>query len=191
MVTSAAMPAPTSNVRQAAGAGDPLLTSKITVPAVPGWLVPRQRLEKLIAEGSRNTVTTVTGPPGAGKTMALALWTLGDACPGPVAWVTIDDYDNRPRAFWSYVLAALRQAGVPVPRAMSATARRYALDHEFLLRFASLMAAQDPPVTLVLDDFHLLGAPKVLDGLAYVLRHAATRRSPVPEIGRASCRERV
>ena len=172
MVISAAMPASTSNARHTAGAGDPLLTSKITVPALPGWLVPRQRLDRLIADGTRNTVTTVTGPPGAGKTMALALWTSGRAAAGPIAWVTIDDYDNRPRAFWSYVLAALRQAGVPIPRAMSASVRRYALDHEFLLRFASLVAAQDPPVTLVLDDVHLLSAPKVVDGLAYVLRHA-------------------
>jgi len=172
MVTSAAMPAPASTARQTAAAGDPLLISKITVPGVPGWLVPRPRLDKLIAEGTRNTVTTITGPPGAGKTMALALWTAGNAPAGPIAWVTVDDYDNRPRAFWSYVLAALRQAGVPIPRAMSATARRYALDHDFLLRFASLVAAQDPPVTLVLDDVHLLTAPKVLDGLAYVLRHA-------------------
>jgi LuxR family transcriptional regulator, maltose regulon positive regulatory protein len=139
---------------------------------VPGWLVSRPRLDRLIAEGTRTSVTTVTGPPGAGKTIALALWASGSAPEGPIAWVTIDDYDNRPRAFWSYVLAALRQAGVPVPRAMFATVRRYAIDHEFLLRFASLMAAQDPPVTLVLDDVHLLTAPKVMDGLEYVLRHA-------------------
>jgi LuxR family maltose regulon positive regulatory protein len=155
-----------------AGVGDPLLTSKITVPGVPGWLVSRPRLDRLIAEGTRNAVTTVTGPPGAGKTMALALWASGRAPAGPIAWLTIDDYDNRPRAFWSYVLAALQRAGVPIPRALSATVRRYALDHEFLLRFASLMAAQNPPVTLVLDDVHLLSAPKVMDGLAYVLRHA-------------------
>ena len=34
------------------------------------------------------------------------------------------------------------------------------------------MAALDPPVTLVLDDFHLVTEPKVLDGLEYVLRNA-------------------
>ena len=172
MATSAAMPAPASPARPAPGAHDPLLTSKITVPGGPAWLVPRPRVEKLIAQGAEGPITTVTGPPGAGKTMALALWAAGRAPAGPVAWVTIDDYDNRPRVFWSYALAALARAGVPVPKGMSATARRYAIDHEFLLRFVSLIAAQDPPVTLVLDDVHLLTAPKVLDGLAYVRTHA-------------------
>jgi ATP/maltotriose-dependent transcriptional regulator MalT len=42
----------------------------------------------------------------------------------------------------------------------------------FLLRLASALAAQDPPVTLVLDDLHLLTDPKVLDGLDYLLRNA-------------------
>jgi LuxR family transcriptional regulator, maltose regulon positive regulatory protein len=173
MVTSAAMP-PASPPGEATGAGDPLLASKITVPGMPGWLVPRPRVEKLMAQGARGPVTTVTGPPGAGKTMALALWAAGRSPAGPVAWVTIDDYDNRPRVFWSYVLAALQRAGVPIPKGLSATARRYAVDHDFLLRFVSLIAAQDPPVTLVLDDVHLLTAPKVLDGLAYVRRHGGS-----------------
>jgi LuxR family maltose regulon positive regulatory protein len=149
-----------------------LLVSKITVPGTPGWLVPRPRLDRLIARGCRAPVTTITGPPGAGKTMALALWAAGRQATGPIAWVSVDDFDNRPRVFWSYVLASLGRAGVPVPRTMSATARRYSVDHEFLLRLAVLMAAQEPAVTLVLDDLHLLTSDKVLNGLAYVLRHA-------------------
>jgi LuxR family maltose regulon positive regulatory protein len=173
MVTSAAAPVAGGAARQATGTGDPLLASKITVPGVPGWLVPRPRLDKLIAQGADGPMTIVTGPPGAGKTMALALWAAARPPSGPLAWLTIDDYDNRPRLFWSYVVAALRRSGVSIPRGMSATMRRYVVDHEFLLRFASLMAEQDPPVTLVLDDVHLLTGPKVLDGLAYVLRHAA------------------
>jgi LuxR family maltose regulon positive regulatory protein len=173
MMTSVALTATAGSGRPAAGPGDPLLASKVTVPGVPEWLIPRPRIEALIAQGARGPVTTVTGPPGAGKTMALALWAAGASCAGATAWVTIDDHDNQPRVFWSYLLEALRRAGVPVSRAMSAAVRRYPVDHEFLLRFASLMAAQDPPVTLVLDDVHLLTSARVLDGLAYVLRNAA------------------
>ena len=44
--------------------------------------------------------------------------------------------------------------------------------HAFLLGLAAALAAQDPPVTLVLDDLHLLTDPGVLDGLDYVLRNA-------------------
>ena len=47
------------------------------------------------------------------------------------------------------------------------------VNHSFLVRLASDLATQDPPVTLVLDDLHLLTAAAALDGLAYVLRNAA------------------
>ena len=43
----------------------------------------------------------------------------------------------------------------------------------FLLRLASMLAAQDPPVVLVLDDLHLVTEQDTLDGLAYLLRNAA------------------
>ncbi len=46
------------------GAGDPVLISKITVPGVPAWAVRRPQIDKLIAEGTRGPLTTVTGPPG-------------------------------------------------------------------------------------------------------------------------------
>ena len=65
--------------RPAATGGVPILASKITAPAVPGWAVPRPRVTKLIAEGARwCPLTVLTGPPGAGKTMALALWAAAE-----------------------------------------------------------------------------------------------------------------
>jgi LuxR family maltose regulon positive regulatory protein len=152
------------------GADDPILTSKITVPALPGWVVARPRVDKLIAHGARGPLTTVTGPPGAGKTMATALWAAGSSS-GTTAWITFDRYDNRPKAFWSYVVAALRRAGITMPRVLSAPTRE-AVDHAFLLRLASVLATQDTPVTLVLDDLHLVTEPVILDGLDYILRNA-------------------
>ena len=149
---------------------DPILTSKITIPTLPDWVVPRPRVEKLIAAGARGPLTVVTGPPGAGKTMAIALW-AASVSPDAVVWITLDRYDNRPKVFWSYVVAALRGAAITVPRAMSAPIRP-AVDHGFLLRLASVLAARDTPVTMVLDDLHLVTEPAILDGLAYVLRNA-------------------
>ncbi len=152
-------------------AGDPVLAARICAPGVPGWAVSRPRISKLVAGGARwCPLTVVTGPPGAGKTMALALWAAAE--PDGVAWVTLDDYDNEPRAFWSYVVAALRRLGVAVPWPWPAASAGQAADHLFLLGLASSLADRDSPVTLVVDDLHVLTEPSVLDGLDYVLRNA-------------------
>src|SRR5271170_5520597 len=160
----------------------PILAAKITAPGVPDWAMPRPRITKLIAQGTRwCPLTVANGPAGAGKTMALALWAAAE--PGTVAWVGLDKYDNEPEVFWSYVVAALCRCGVAVPALPTAAQEA---GHPFLLRLAAALAAQDPPVTLVLDDLHLLTDPQVLDGLDYVLRNtgpglrlvASTRMEP-------------
>jgi LuxR family transcriptional regulator, maltose regulon positive regulatory protein len=148
---------------------DPILTSKITAPGVPGWAVPRQRITDLIAQGTRwCPLTVLTGPAGAGKTMALALWAAAE--PGPVTWVSLDEFDNRPRVFWSYVVAALHRSGVAVPRPPATRGRPG--EELFLLRLTAALAVQDRPVTLILDDLHLVTEPKVLKGLEFLLRNA-------------------
>src|SRR5215470_20086125 len=75
--------------RSAASSSEPILAAKITTPDAPHWAVRRPRVTELIGEGmSRCPLTVVTGPPGAGKTMSLALW--ASAAPGTVAWVGLD-----------------------------------------------------------------------------------------------------
>jgi LuxR family maltose regulon positive regulatory protein len=170
MATYAAEQAAAPASRPAASTDIPILASKITVPCVPDWTVPRPRITKLIAEGTKwYPLTVVTGPPGAGKTMALALWAAAEA--GRVAWVSLDDYDNQPGVFWAYVAAALRRSGAAVPGTPSAAPRGRAADHAFLLRLASALAAQDPPVTLVIDDIHVLTDPAVCGELDFLLRN--------------------
>ena len=152
---------------------DPILALKITVPEVPALAVQRPRISELLAGGTRwRPLTVLTGPPGTGKTMALALWAAAE--PRAVAWVALDRYDNHPEVFWSHVVAALRRAGVVMPGALSADPQRQRTDHVFLLWLVSALATQDPPVILVLDDFHLLTEPEVLKGLDFVLRNVGS-----------------
>jgi LuxR family transcriptional regulator, maltose regulon positive regulatory protein len=149
-----------------------ILRSKITLPALPDWAVSRPRLDRLIAEGVRGPLTALMGPPGTGKTLAMASWAAAHQAPGRVAWVTLDEFDNRPPVLWSYVVAALRRAGVPVPPTSWAAACVDSLDHEFLVRLASALATAEQPVILVLDDLHLLTERAALQGLTYLMRNA-------------------
>src|SRR5215472_1132710 len=88
--------------RPAAPRCDPIVAAKIPAPGVPDWARQRPRITKLIAEGTRwCPLTVVTGPVGAGKTMVLTLWAADE--PGPVAWLSLDEYDNRPGVFWANV----------------------------------------------------------------------------------------
>jgi len=172
MAAHAANRASARTKRPASLVGDPILTSKITAPDVPSWAVQRQRITDLIAEGTRwCPLTVVTGPPGAGKTMAVALWAAAEA--GPVAWVGLDEFDDAPGVFWSYVVAALRRAGVAVAQASHGLSPE-GDDDGFLLRLTAALAAQDPPVTLVLDDLHLLTDPTVLKALDFMLRNTGS-----------------
>ena len=169
MAAHAANQVETRGRRSAVSPGHPILASKITAPTLPDWAVERTRITKLVAEGTRCCpLTVVTGPPGAGKTMALALWASAE--PGPVAWLGLDEFDNRPGIFWSYVLAALRRVGVSLPKVLRAVPQGAGEDG-FLLRLTAALAAQDPPVTLVLDDLHVLTEPGVLKELEFVLRN--------------------
>ena len=60
--------------RASADSGVSILRSKITMPAAPDWAVPRPRLDQLIAGGVQGPLTALMGPPGMGKTLAMASW---------------------------------------------------------------------------------------------------------------------
>jgi LuxR family transcriptional regulator, maltose regulon positive regulatory protein len=158
--------------RSASSADDPLLAIKITPPALPRWVVSRLRIDKRIADGAQGPLTVITGPPGAGKTIAMASWATAIADSSPTAWLAVDEYDNRPRVFWPYVVEALQRAGVTIPRSLPASARRGCADLGFILRLASAVVGQGEPVFLVLDDLHLVTGHGLMDGLGRLLRNA-------------------
>ena len=150
----------------AGGIQESILPDMISPPELPGWVVSRPRIDRYIEKGLHGaTITVVSGPPGAGKTVALAQWAAAGRWPGPVAWLTLDEYYDTADRFWRHLMAALRRAGIPLP------ADEFAGDPDAPLRMASALAPQQPPAVLVLDNLHLLRDPRICGGLSYLFRH--------------------
>ena len=97
----------------------PILKTKLYIPPLRPELVVRDRLIERLKAGIRTSkLTLVSTPAGFGKTTLLSEWIQGAAPPSAVtasqsirphaAWVSLDDGDNDPVRFWTYVLTALR-----------------------------------------------------------------------------------
>lgn len=127
-----------------------LLAAKLLIPPVPPVHLPRTRLIDPLTDGCESRLTAVTAPAGAGKTVLVSSWARTGLSPAPVAWLTLDDRDNVPAIFWSYVLAALR---IHVPDRLGADLVTSAgsLDRAFLGTLATRLAESAAPVVLVLD----------------------------------------
>ena len=91
----------------------PLLETKLHVPRWRRSLVARPRLSERLSRGAESALTLVSAPAGFGKTTLLAEW-LAVAAAGErsVAWLSLDQRDNDPALFWTYVVAALN-TGTP------------------------------------------------------------------------------
>ncbi|MGH4026620.1 MAG: hypothetical protein ACRDRV_18770, partial [Pseudonocardiaceae bacterium] len=127
---------------------DDSCTSKIGVPALPEWVISRPRLTTRLGKGTRRALTVVTGAPGAGKTVAVASWVAARTAasePSTLAWVTGDDGDSDPDAFWGYLQVALRRAGVELPVTGSSPFRDEAIDHLGIAELASALTHRESP----------------------------------------------
>lgn len=154
--------------------GDPIMTSKLRVPAATAPLISRPRLKERLSEGVQGPLTLVSAPAGSGKTVLVSTWVAKCVAPGPVVWLSLDEEDDAPGVFWTYVLAGLRRAGVDVA-GVGAPERAKVVEHSLLVRLAAALSERSDPVVLVLDNAEGVTRQQIIDELDFLLRHAAGR----------------
>jgi LuxR family maltose regulon positive regulatory protein len=69
-------------------------------------LVSRPRLLAAIDQGVERKLTLISTGPGYGKSTLVAEWLATSRM--PAAWVSVDEGDNDPHQFFSYLAAALQ-----------------------------------------------------------------------------------
>ena len=148
----------------------PLLDDKLRVPRPTLAVLRRRRVIELVDAAVSHRVTLITGPAGAGKTVACASWAATRPAARQPAWLTVDAEDREPARFWQYVLAALvRARAVGADDAGQLAA---APPEAYPMRIVAATRGLPEPVVLVIDDVHELAGSSALAGLDLLIRHA-------------------
>src|SRR3970040_154662 len=92
----------------------PALATKLYIPPPRPKVVLRPRLIERLNEGLHRKLTLISAPAGFGKTTLVSEWVAG--CERPVAWLSLDEGDNDPTRFLTYLVAALQTLALRSPR---------------------------------------------------------------------------
>ena len=155
----------------------PLLQTKLYVPWSRPGLVSRPRLSKrLDLGGAASKLVLLSAPAGFGKTTLLAEWLgAGSAAADgrSVAWLSLDQGDNDPELFWTYLVAALETVapGVGAGTLSLLQEPQPPPIETVLTTLLNDLGTIASDLVLVLDDYHVIDAPEVQDGMAFLLDH--------------------
>lgn len=173
-----------------------LITTKLYIPSTRPELVPRPHLIERVNEGLRRKLTLLSAPAGFGKTTLLSEWI--PKSPRCVTWLSLDEGDKDPTRFWIYFIHSLQglrsDLGLAAlsllqsPQAPPITSILTALINDF--------ATFPDNFATVLDDYHVVDAKSVDNGLTFLLKHLppqmhlviATREDPNLPLARLRAR---
>ncbi|MCW2603803.1 MAG: ATP-dependent transcriptional regulator, MalT-like, LuxR family [Pseudonocardiales bacterium] len=158
----------------------PLLGTKLYLPRRKEGMVARDRLVQRLERGAAEKLLLVSAPAGFGKTTLLTDWLSGAPFAAGrarrAAWLSLDRSDNDPRVFWTYVVAALHSVEAGAGRSEP---QLVALDQPptqvLLTALLNDLGSTGDDIVLILDDYHVIDAPEIHDGIAFLLDHMPPR----------------
>ena len=174
----------------------PLLTTKLYSPLVRPNTLSRPRLIQSLEAGLDNKLTLVSAPPGFGKTTLINTWLHG--MDRPFTWLSLDEGDNDPVRFITYLVAALHKIdqniGGSTPTLLSSP-QLPAADLPMTTLINDIAAAKGSFV-LVLDDYQFIHTQWIHTAIDFLLTHQppnlhlvlVTRKDPPISLSRLRVR---
>jgi LuxR family maltose regulon positive regulatory protein len=188
----------TEGVTKPTGGPDAVvLETKLTAPRVRSEHIQRQALFAALEAGHAQKLTLIAAPPGFGKSTLLAEWAAAQP-QSTLAWLSLDETDNDPARFFTYVAAALGRVAPGLGERALATLHSPAPDlfGVVLPLFLNDLVNLNRELVLVIDDYHVISSAEVHHAVAYLIERSpaalrimlSTREDPTLPLGRFRAR---
>ncbi len=174
----------------------PILATKLYLPRLRTNVVSRPRLLERLNQGLHRKLTLISAPAGFGKTTLISEWV---ACiERPTAWLSLDEGENDPARFLTYLVAALQTIAATIGEGVLGVLQssQPPPPEAILTALLNDISALPDDFVLVLDDYHVLDANAVDMALTYLVEHLplqmhlviATREDPPLPLARLRAR---
>ena len=187
-----------SGAQRVSRLGWDLVASKVRRPPVRPGTVRRSLLVERLRAGASCPIVSVVAPPGYGKTTLLSQW--AERNDQSFAWVSVDEADNDPKVLLGYVAEALDAVEPIGERVFEALASPgSSVPGSVVPRLGSALLSMASPVTLVIDDVHVLRDRECRSALSVLADHVppgsrlalASRAEPPLRIARLRAEGKV
>jgi LuxR family maltose regulon positive regulatory protein len=151
----------------------PILATKLYIPPSRPKVVSRLHLIEQLNEGLQHApgVTLISAPAGFGKTTLVSEWITN--CKRPAVWLSLDEGDNDPARFLTYLIAALQ--------GLSPNLGAQLLDvlqtpqppppDSILTNLLNEIITISENFILILDDYHMVDSKVVDHALTFLIEH--------------------
>jgi LuxR family maltose regulon positive regulatory protein len=150
-------------------------------------------------EGLQGKLTLLSAPAGFGKTTLLSGWVAG--CERPSAWLSLDEGDNDPARFLTYLVAALQKITMNIGKGVLGMLQspQPPPPAAILTTLLNEISAIPNNFVLILDDYHLMDAKPIDQTLTFLVEHLppqmhliiATREDPQLPLARLRARNQL
>jgi LuxR family maltose regulon positive regulatory protein len=156
----------------------PILATKLYIPPPPAKVVVRPRLVERLNEELHRKLTLISAPAGFGKTTLVSEWVASRKQREPlirVAWLSLDEGDNDPTRFLTYLVTALQTIAPDSDTGLLSVLQSPNTPppptEAVLTTLLNEIIAISEHFVLVLDDYHLIDAKPIGDALTFLLEH--------------------
>ena len=166
-----------------------LLTTKLFIPATRPELVDRPHLIERLDDSLHRKLTLISAPAGFGKTTLVSEWvkqlrsdTLKENQKEfRIAWLSLDEGDNDPARFLTYIIAALQTIDSSIgqkAQTVFQSQQQLLVDPILMTIVNDITQLSDPlseesgkDLILILDDYHVIEEPYIHQAIKFLLEH--------------------